>query len=82
MSKSISPKPAYVKAGMWMLFSGTAMFSAFVLPIHIWMFMDGKGCGSDGCVYVGMRLDEWWFKAYFVILVGAALYHSFYRVKT
>ena len=67
-----SKKPAFVKGFLWFSFSGTAMLSAFILPIHVWAVMTGRW----------MSLEFWWQKTYLMILVAAALYHSYYRVKT
>lgn len=72
MSGESSPRPAFIKGLLWFTFSGTAMLSAFILPIHIWAIHAGYA----------MRLDAIWFRLYFVLLFGAMLYHSFYRVKT
>lgn len=73
---------AYKKALGWMLFTGTAMLSAFILPIHMWVLAANSHCGPDGCGYVWMNLDPWWAKPYFLVLIFAALYHSFYRIRT
>jgi hypothetical protein len=75
-------KPDYFKGLLWFTFSGTAMLSAFILPIHIWILMNPQGCGSEGCEYMWMDLSVWGAELYFFVLIGAALYHSFYRVKT
>lgn len=76
------PATAYGKAIGWMLFTGTAMLSAFILPVHMWVLAANSHCGPDGCGYVWMNLDPWWAKFYFLVLIFAALYHSFYRIRT
>lgn len=55
-----------------MVFTGTATLSAFILPVHIALLLRGDR----------IRLDATWMKVYFFILVFAALYHGFYRVRT
>lgn len=73
-------KPAYIKGILWFLFSGTAMLSAVILPVHIWALMTG-------------HVPEWWttgaywpspiiLRVYFIVLSIAALYHGLYRTKT
>lgn len=76
------PALAYAKAIGWMLFTGTATLSAFILPVHIWALISDSHCGSGGCGYVWMKLDSWWANLYFFILIFAVLYHSFYRLRT
>ncbi len=65
-------KLATLKALFWFIFSGTAMLSAFILPVHVWALNDG----------FSMNLTWWLPRAYFFVLFAAALYHSLYRVKT
>ncbi len=65
-------KPAYLKGFLWFAFSGTAMLSAFILPVHIWALSHGYH----------MDFPWWPFRLYFTVLMIAALYHSLYRVKT
>jgi hypothetical protein len=65
-------KVAFWKNIRWMIFSGTAMLSAFILPIHIWAIMNG---------YVWDTRSVW-IEIYFYILFLSAMYHSFYRVGT
>lgn len=66
------PKLATVKAFLWLIFSGTAMLSAFIFPVHVWALADG----------LSMDLSWWLPRLYFFVLFAAALYHSLYRVKT
>lgn len=69
-----SPKPAYSKGFLWFLFSGTAMLSALVLPIHFLMMLFFP--------FVFMRLDSILTRGYFFVLFFAALYHGLYRTET
>lgn len=64
--------PAFLKGFLWLAFSGTAMLSAFILPIHLWAAFNGSP----------MKLDSMLFRGYFFILIIAALYHGLYRTKT
>lgn len=68
----MSNKPAYVKGFMWFTFSGTAMLSAVILPIHIGALLFGYR----------MNLSSPIAKIYFGLLFFCALYHSLYRVNT
>jgi hypothetical protein len=68
----LPPKPSRISGLLWGLFSGTAMLSAFILPVHIYALMKGYQ----------MNLESWYFKLYFIALFGSALYHGFYRLKT
>lgn len=65
-------KPAFLKGFLWFLFSGTAMLSAFILPVHIWALANNYS----------MKLNPWFFKIYFGVLLFSALYHGLYRTKT
>lgn len=67
-------RPAYLKGFLWFAFSATAMLSAFILPIHIFLFLTP---GS-----IEMRLSNPLLRIYFFILFISALYHGLYRTKT
>ena len=67
-----SPKPAFVSGFLWVTFSGTAMLSAFVLPVHIWALQAGYA----------PKLENFFFLGYFFIVFACALYHGLYRTKT
>lgn len=65
-------KPAFLKGIMWFAFSGTAMLSAFTLPVHIWAMTNNYKIALTGD----------WHRMYFLVLFAAALYHSIYRIYT
>lgn len=65
-------KPAKLAGLLWGLFSATAFFAAFTLPIHIFALLTGWK----------MKLDPAFFKLYFAVLFFSALYHGLYRLKT
>lgn len=67
-----SQKPAYLKGFLWFAFIGTAMLSAVILPIHLWAITHGYE----------MKLDNFFFRLYFFVLISAALYHGLYRTET
>ncbi len=68
-----TPHPvSYLKGFLWFTFSGTAMLSAFILPIHVWALAHGYA----------MNLSNIFFRLYFLVLFIAALYHGLYRAKT
>lgn len=72
MSHNTEEKPAFITGFLWFAFSGTAMLSAFILPIHIWAISHGYT----------MNLGNIFFRLYFVVLFVCALYHGLYRTKT
>lgn len=65
-------KPAFLKGFLWFAFSGTAMLSAFILPVHLWALSNSRF----------MNLNTLFFRLYFFVLFIAALYHGLYRTKT
>lgn len=68
----VSNKPLLIKPLLWLTFSGTAMLSAFILPVHVWALMSGNH----------MKLSWLPARLFFFVLFGAALYHGLYRTKT
>lgn len=66
-------KLAYLKGFLWFTFSGTAMLSAFILPVHIWAHSTGE---------IIINLTPLFFRFYFFVLIICALYHGLYRTKT
>lgn len=72
MENNSPNSPAFLKGFLWFVFSGTAMLSAFILPIHLWAVLSGAS----------MKLNSLLFRGYFFILIIAALYHGLYRTKT
>lgn len=71
-SVEATPKPKVLKVFLWFTFSGTAMLSAFILPIHLWALATGSA----------LKLSWWIARYYFLILTICALYHGLYRTKT
>lgn len=71
MSLRKIPIPAQLKGFLWLLFSGTAMVSAFILPIHFWAMMNGFALQNS-----------WKAKIFLIILLFSALYHGLYRTFT
>lgn len=65
-------KPSKYAGITWFLFAGTATFSAFFLPIFIYMELSPKY----------MPLPNIPFLIFLSLIVFTALYHSFYRIKT
>ena len=72
------PRPAYAKALMWFLFSGTAMLSAFTLPVHFFALYEGIRPRLH-FTFLGTTLVG---RGYIFILIFAGLYHGLYRTKT
>jgi hypothetical protein len=66
------PATSYLHGLLWLAFSGTAMISAFILPIHILALLAGYQMNLSG--------ELFWM--YFAFLFFCALYHALYRVKT
>lgn len=64
-------KPAYTKGIMWFLFSGTAMASAFLLPVHLWALFSDHTMQSTSLS-----------RLYFFFLAFCVLYHGLYRTQT
>ena len=65
-------QPSYMKGFLWLAFSATATFCAFVLPIHIFALTIGFSMDFSS---IFLRIF------YFTVLI-AALYHGLYRTKT
>lgn len=68
------PRLAYLKGFFWFAFGGTAMVSAFTLPLHI----------AVGGLYSGalMAPENLAMRSYFFIVTVCALYHGLYRTGT
>ena len=65
-------KPAIITAFFWFVFTATATFCAFVLPVHIWALINGYSLNTSKALT----------DIYFFTLVFCALFHSFYRIRT
>ena len=65
-------KSAIITALFWFVFTATATFCAFVLPIHIWALINGYSLNTASALT----------NIYFFTLVFCALFHSFYRIRT
>lgn len=71
-------RPAYSKALMWFLFSGTAMLSAFTLPVHFFALYEG----IRPRIYFTFLGLPFLGRLYALILIICGLYHGLYRTKT
>ena len=68
----LNERLSFKKGLLWFAFSGTAMLSAFLLPIHIFAL------AQDFTI----QRSHFFARVYIFVIIFCALYHSLYRVQT